>query len=226
MKNNKPVILCMLWGKWGGTNSIQYVKILRNMVARHTTIEYDFYCITDRDMDIEGVNTIKMPEEVATWHFNIPKFYMHKTHEELKGRRILFFDLDTIIVNNIDQYLQYDGELCAIRPFNPRNYNISTPGGVLGFENGNTEWIWNAVCSKPEYWADKASGKERLILSALEDGHTWDRWQDLFPNTLVSYKKHVLTGEDVSAASIVAFHGDPRPHVAVKKNKFTYLNWK
>ncbi len=96
----------------------------------------------------------------------------------------------------------------------------------MGFENGKTNWMWHAVSSKPQYWAAKTSGKERLILSALEEGHTWDRWQDLFPNSLVSYKKHVLKGDDISRASIVAFHGNPRPQLGAKTNKLTRLNWK
>jgi hypothetical protein len=182
----------MLWGNWGGDNPVQYVEKLRNMVARHTTVDYDFYCMSDRQIDLEDVYTIRIPEYVTGWKFNLPKFYMHAKHSELEGRRVLFFDLDTVIVGNIDLFLLYEGYICTVKPFKKQNENVSTPGGVLSFINGATEWIWNHVAEQPQYWETTTGGKERLILNKLEPKEKWDRWQDILPGQLVSYKKHVL----------------------------------
>jgi hypothetical protein len=223
--NNKPIILCMLWGNWGGANPIQYVKNLRNMVARHTTIDYDFYCITDRQIDLDGVNVIELPTHITKWKFNLPKFYMHADHQAIKGRRILFFDLDTVIVGNIDEFLLYGRYLCTIKPFNPTNWHVSTPGGVLSFVGGETAWIWNKVKEQPEFWVKTTGGKERLILNRLEPKGKWDRWQDILPGQLVSYKRHVVKGKDIGNARVVAFHGNPRPHVAARQDKFINQNW-
>lgn len=228
----KPAVVCTLWGKWGGADSKQYVYKLRNMVERHTTIDHDFYCITDKK--IEGINTIELPKHVANFHLNIPKFYMHAKHPELEGRRVLFFDLDTVLVGNIDDFLRYEGYLCAIKPFRQVNWNISTPGGVLSFVNGKTEWIWKEVEEKPQYWAERYAGKERFILNNLEKKYSvfssrifyWDRWQDILPGQLISYKRHVQRNDAMHNARVIAFHGNPRPHEAALKDSLIKRNWK
>lgn len=223
---NKPVIVCMLWGAWGGTNPIQYVEKLRNMVARHTTIDYDFYCITDRHLGLEGVNEITLPNYITKWRFNLPKFYMHAEHEQLKGRRVLFFDLDMVLVGNIDDFLLYDGYLCTILPFQKKNHAISTPGGILSFVGGETAWIWETINFNPVYWERVTGGKERLILNQLEPHEKWDRWQNLLPGQLISYKRHVLNNADSHDVRVIAFHGEPRPHIAAKQSTYINKNWK
>lgn len=220
----KPVILCMYWGNWGDGLAKKYVSNLRNMCRRNSTVDFDFFCITDRDFLLKDVNVIKMPNNIVHWRFNLPKFYMHKSFPELKGRRILFFDLDTVITGNIDAFLSYEGYLCTIKPFNQVNWKKNTPGGILSFVNGETEWLWHKVNENVHYWEQTTGGKERLILNRLEPQGQWDRWQDLFPNYVVSYKRHIRKGRIPDDMRVIAFHGNPRPHEV--QDLLIKNNWK
>jgi hypothetical protein len=145
---------------------------------------------------------------------------------EIKGRRILFFDLDTVIIGNINKFLKYDGYLCAIKPFNQINHDRSTPGGILSFVSGETSWIWDKVRENHLYYAKHMQGKERFVLNSLEPKQKWDRWQDILPGLLISYKKHVLRQTNTAGASVIAFHGNPRPHEAAIQDQFIKGNWR
>lgn len=229
MLQDKTVVLCMLWGNWGGQFGLEYVLRLRNMVARHTNIPHDFYCLTDRIMpeNEHGIHWLTIPEYVLRWPRNLPKFFMHKVREEWKGRQIMFFDLDTVIVNNIDDFMSYRGQFATLNPFNPKNNHKSTPGGVMSFQHGYSEFMWQALEKNPNYWMRMSQGgKERIVMNELEGRYKWDRWQDLFPGQLVSYKKHVRRHPTFPQdARIIAFHGTPRPHEALD-NKIVKHFWK
>ena len=56
MPTDVPIrILCVRFGNRYGRD---YVERLRNMVARHITIPYEFVCLTDDQHPIEGVRSI------------------------------------------------------------------------------------------------------------------------------------------------------------------------
>ena len=108
-------IVCV---KWGNKYISQYANILYNMVKRHTTVPFEFHCITD---DIKGldphIKTIKLPNDpwIKTWW---SKLWMFGSHFPLKGN-ILFFDLDVIVFKNIDELFNYNPDkFMIIRDFN------------------------------------------------------------------------------------------------------------
>lgn len=215
---SKPIILCMFWGEWGKPYGLEYVFRLKRMVDRNINIDYDFVCMTDRIMGKEdhGIHWKLIPERVLRWRRNLPKFYMYRDFPEFRNRRILFFDLDTVIVGSILDFIKYKGRMCTVKPFNRRMVSKSTPGGVLAFEGGEMKWLWEAVEKDPLYWSRMSEGgKERLVLQELKkrDEKEWDYFQDLFPGQLVSYKRDLKNMELIPTnARVVVFHGTPRPH--------------
>jgi hypothetical protein len=229
MSEKKMIVLCMLWGKWGEPFGLEYVFRLKNMVERNTSVPFEFACITDRVMkeNEHGITWINLPEDVKRWQRNLPKFYMHKPREEWKGKQIMFFDLDTVLVNNIDEFMNYRGRFATLNPFNPKNNDVSTPGGVMSFQQEYSKYLWEAISESPNLWAAQSqSGKERIVMSMLEPKVKWDRWQYLFPGKLVSFKKHVQKSPTYpSGASIIAFHGHPRPH-QILNNKIVKKYWR
>lgn len=230
------IIACMLWGDWAENHGMNYIRNMYSMIARHCTISFEFVLYTDRigvyeysDMDIK---VIPFPEHVLRWPRNLPKFFMHKTHPVLKGKRVLFFDLDTIIVDNIDDFFHYDGFFCGIDPFHPARSAIKNHigGGVLSFVNGTTEFLWEDINRKTYYWLrNSQGGKERLILRRIEQsrGETWDRWQTTLPGQLVSFKRHCNKGRKPipGDARIVAMHGKPKQH-QIMDNPMIQNHWK
>ena len=228
----KPVVLCMLWGKWGGQNPLEYVYKLKNMVGRNTTIEHDFMCLNDFEESYrDGIHFVKMPGEATDMPLNLPKFYMHQA-PELLGKRIIFFDLDMIIVSNIDVYLKYNGYFAGIEPFNPRRKNDYISGGILGFSGGTTNWLYERVKENPQGWANKTQGgKERFVLAELEKESAvlFDRWQRILPKDymVISYKRHIVQRNYFpKQTNVIAFHGNPRPHELPRKNRIKKLYWK
>ena len=97
-------VLCVRFGPRYGR---EYVERLRNMVARHLTVPYEFFCLTDDQHPIDSVTSIVRP------HAGYAKGWWHKVHMfdpglNLRGR-VLYFDLDIVIHNNIDKLvLGYD----------------------------------------------------------------------------------------------------------------------
>ena len=56
--------------KWGNKYIPQYVNVLYNMVKRHTTVPYEFHCITDDPKGLDPhIDIIKLPQHpwIKTW---------------------------------------------------------------------------------------------------------------------------------------------------------------
>ena len=104
--------------KWGVKYPSQYANVLNSMVKRHTTVPFEFHCITDDKSGLDPhIKTIMFPNEpwIKTWW---SKLWMFSPDMPLKGN-ILFFDLDVIIHNNIDPLFTHNpGKFMIIRDFN------------------------------------------------------------------------------------------------------------
>ena len=117
--NVEPIsVLCVRFGTRYGR---EYVERLRNMVSRHLTVPYEFFCLTDDQHPIEGVRSIVRP------HAGYAKGWWHKVHMFDPGLglygRVLYFDLDIVIHNNLDKLVTgYGQEFLGIRDFN-RKFN-------------------------------------------------------------------------------------------------------
>ena len=71
--------------KWGNKYISQYVNVLHNMVKRHTTIPYEFHCITEDPKGLDAhINVIKLPSHpgIKTWW---SKLWMFGEEFPLKG---------------------------------------------------------------------------------------------------------------------------------------------
>lgn len=75
--------------------SARYVEVLRDMVARHLTVPYQFVCLSDDP----GVPCNRIPL-ITDW----PGFYskLELFRPGLFSGPVLYFDLDTVIHRNID----------------------------------------------------------------------------------------------------------------------------
>ena len=81
-----------------------YVRRMRAMARRHITRPFRFVCLTDAPERHPGIDTIEVPERIRGWW---AKLALHKPDLLPKGERIVYLDLDTLILANIDDGL-YD----------------------------------------------------------------------------------------------------------------------
>lgn len=190
----------------------EYVEILFDMVAR-TMPEGTIFrqvCFTDQPETYENVINRPLPEGVTGWW---AKLCMFTPGAFKPGERVLYFDLDTVLIGMLTDIVGYEGEFASLRDvYRPDGLQSS----VLMWEAGKSDFIWERwkaagmpdIPGGDQAWIERAIEAER---GALE----FDRLQDVFPDKFVSYKADCLNGPSADA-SVVFFHGDIKPHEFVR----------
>lgn len=114
-KAKKPVnFVCLKAGTMYGAN---YVNTLYDMVRRNIPDGFPgaFYCITDDPQGIHpDVKIIPLPADLERWW---GKLYMFKRGLFHDGSRMLFMDLDTLVVGSLSRLVEYDGQFATLKDF-------------------------------------------------------------------------------------------------------------
>jgi len=186
----------------------EYVNNLFDMVRRNLSpnIQGKFVCVTD---DAEGLHPdiVAMPlqDDITGWW---GKLYLFKDGLFPKNERMVYFDLDTLIVSNIDEIVAYDGDFATLTDF----YWPSRLGpAVMMWRAGFATEIW-------EEWDAQGRPHNKLgdlgWINSLRDRVFKDDvglLEDIFVDKFVSYKQSATIAPPKGAA-VVCFHGLPRPH--------------
>jgi len=213
-------VCCFLWGDWPLAE--EYVNNLYKGVECHTNVAFSFICFVDtqneyRNHFIDGVELRHLPERVVKMKRNLTKVYMFSEEAGLSGQ-VVCFDLDTIIIGNIDGLL-----LCRSHHFysckcaNPRRGN-KIDGGVIGFPSPEvvfTNQLWRPLDLYPIEQKKFSAGSERVYyrIKFREDMDRVRFWEDEYPGQVQSYKWKWLDEKyDSSDTRVIRFHGYPRPH--------------
>ena len=227
-------ILCV---KFGNKYGIDYVEKLRNMVARHLTLDYEFVCLTDEPKPIKDVRTIYQPNagyNKGWWH----KVHMFDPALPLSGR-ILYFDLDVIIHKNIDKIANHRTDtFIGIRDFNrkfhPNWKNLNS--SVLAWNFGSQNYLWESFNKNPAK-AMRVHGDQDYIWKETKGNIKF------FPdNWIQSYKWEIRSKQELHVhkgkrqfkninnsvlphpeCCVAVFHGDPNPENI--GDKFVVDNW-
>lgn len=173
----------------------EYVNRLYRAVERNLTVPHKFLCLTD---DPEGVEceTKLLPRGLRGWWGKIALF------KEAFDGPVLYLDLDTLILGNIDFFAEYKGDFAILRDFyRPDGYG----SGVMLWNRPHPE-IWKqwVLAGCPDHPLGDQGWMEAMIPNA-------DRLQDVFPDRIKSYKVHCVDGGPPPAdASVLCFHGVPK----------------
>lgn len=150
-------IVCVLrqGGKVG--YDATWVDKLHNNIKRNVTLPFRFLCLSDCEVNCERVPLIS--SDPGYW----AKLELFR--ENLFDGPVLFFDLDTLICNNIDQLLTRLIEQDTFVMWKDTDYNISS--SAIMYWNGNYSKIYNEYITDPAYYQTRYSqenqGPGRLV---------------------------------------------------------------
>ncbi|QRG26780.1 hypothetical protein [Halomonas binhaiensis] len=183
--------VCVL--RTGGDYSPEHVQWLAQQIP-------GLVCLSDAT--VEGVPTIEIPTRWPGWWAK-----MHLFDPTLIAGDLLYFDLDTVVVGSLEGLDA--GVTTLLSDFhNPALLNSS----LMYITAADKEKVWKAWNTSPSKHMDRCRtrecwGDQGFLGSLLEP----QRWQDLFPGRIVSYKKDCRDQQLPEGADIVCFHGEPRP---------------
>ena len=181
----KPIVCCV---KVGDRYGDEYVRKLRDGVAKHLPADHNFVCFTGRP--VEGVRCYPPPADLPGWFAKIGLFKL--------GRPLIYFDLDVVITGDLSPLLEQK-QFSIIKDWWLPGFNSSVM--VL---TGNERKVWSLF--SPEMMANLPMGDQQWITAALPDGQTFP------PEWFPSYKANRCYAEAPKGAMAVIFHGTPKPH--------------
>jgi len=227
-------IICV---KWGNKYTAQYVNVLKSMCARHSTVPYQFHCVTEdpKGLDLD-INVIPLPNlpGIKTWW---SKLYMFSPELPIQGN-ILYFDLDVVIFRNIDQLFSHNPKkFMIIRDFNRcrvPDWNSSN-SSCMRWQKGQLDYIWNEFIPNPSKVMQSNHGDQDWITKRANDdiNHWPDEWIRSYKWEMIGYKETRIIKDKkytfqkpptiTEENRVAVFHGKPDPHEC--DDAFVVDNW-
>lgn len=195
----------------GDTYDYRYVNALARNIREKSTIPIKISVLTD---DGTGIDTtivdsiIPLIHDFKGWWSKIELF----RPGIFEGETVVFFDLDTVIVSNIDDILKHKTMFSGINDL--YHHNVLQTGVMIWNPNYNNHVYKNFLRVSSSAMKSITEGDAKWI---RDNVYNYEFLQTSFINRIVSYKAHCLnhSTEEVkipAGASIVCFHGKPRPH--------------
>lgn len=216
-------VLCL---KHGTKYGPEYVNKLYNMVQRHLTIPYRFVCFTENSKGLDPkIEIFNLPNDpkISGWWW---KPYLFKQGHFPDGDINLFFDLDMVIVSNIDKLINFAPEKfvgledvgrifrrnpkrlgSAVMRWPANQYSdiwekLKEDSTQLKKFQGDQDWIWKLhdrnIIFFPEIWIQSYKWEVRNRNELVRVGRNFV-FRDI--------KHPVLNTE----TCVLAFHGTPNP---------------
>jgi len=198
-------VVCVEVGNYLGRGR-EYVEKLRGSVARHLKAPHEFVIVTDdpRRHPI-GSNFRSVEPGLVGWWVKCQLF----KHGLFEGR-VLYLDLDTVIVGPLDPIAEAKGILYLSQ----WGWDKHTYGsGVMCWDAGEHRDVWNLYTNQVPLWHQ---GDQDWITKI-------GGWPSLPMYRLKSYRYHCKKGVP-PGTSVVCFHGKPRPHEV--SDRFVLDHWK
>jgi hypothetical protein len=179
--------------KSGSKYGPEYVQKLQSMVARNLSLPHQFLCLTD---DANGLDceTAKLDTLLHGWWHKLTLF--RADPYGIQGR-ILFLDLDVVIVGPLDDLVLYPAPFAIPRDFMSSSYASCS----FTLDVGALPQVWEQFDfneTPKRYYGD-----QDWITAAAPGAAIYPKeW-------VVSYKLAAKDGPPVNAR-VVAFHGLPK----------------
>lgn len=199
------IVACVL--RSGGHFNEGWVYALQEGTRRHAP-EAEFVCLSD--LSFFDVDKIELMIDLPGWW---SKMFMFQ-RGLFTGRRVLYLDLDTVIVGDLSGLMSYEGHVAVLSDlYDPANM----ASGVMLWRGDEMAHIWDTFSRDPEgIMARHPRRMDHFLRKFLNKA---DRIQDFFPGQVVSYKAD-LRGRKLpyrpdqgieipNEARLVCMHGRP-----------------
>lgn len=210
-------ITCIM--RSGGCYNWDYVRRLFNGVRNHTSEEFLFLPVSDITCPWDWMwNELKY-----SWPGWWAKMELFRPGLFRTGERVLYFDLDTVIVGNIDKLLRIESdEFLMLKPLGGNKRFGERASGIMSWvPNKKTAQMFDKFRKNyaPRVFNDPIGDQKyiSLLYGMKNIGFIQDHISGIY-----SYKWHCKESlpED---ASVVCFHGIPRPHQV--QDNWVKENW-
>ena len=218
----KVALVYKVGGDFAGADVVRLTASIR----KHLTIPHEIICLTDSEIkgSLFADKVIKLKHNWPGWWSKLELF-------ALEGP-LLYFDLDTVIIDNINKLAEsifnLRSNFIILRDFyKPETMNSSIMGwrynarfvydGFLEYLTVHNFIKRGDLISLPDY-----RGDQDFIFAAIENkqnsgpGFWWQGIQDEFPG-IRSYKIDVRYRQVPAGTNVICFHGKPRPNTEILK---------
>lgn len=209
MKNSMNTIVCYF--RPSEKFSEDHVLRLQSAVQRNCSLPFQFLCLTPEK--ILGVSTLTPSLDLYGWWGKLELFF----HSGITCfDNILYFDLDTAIVGNIDEFFSLKSPSFLEDFLEPKK--LAT--GMMFWQGLQMDWMlsWTKMEVLQRGWV----GDQGLVRYAMRY-HCAESFfiQDQIPG-VYSYKVHCKNGLPQDT-KVVCFHG--RPWIQDVKEKWMEDKW-
>lgn len=197
-------VACVL--KSGGDYHPRHVSLLAAQIRAHLTLKHKFVCLTDVPDVVRRpwIEPIQLNDNWPGWWSKISLF----APGALKPP-IIYFDLDVLVVRCIDDIV-YDHKFTMLRSFWPNvPVNSSSMAWSIDMSQIYKRFAANPIAFAALYRAKGRWGDQDWILHHAPIKP--ERWQDRAPGRFFSYKLQVKEDRIPDGASVIVYHGQPRP---------------
>jgi hypothetical protein len=164
---------------------------LRDGLSRHLTEQVQFRVFTEQSI----------PKGLDGWWGKLALF---RKGTFAPDERVVYVDLDTVMVGNVDFLARYAGPFAMLRDF---YHPLHLASGVMAWRGDECAEIWSNWLALGCPRAPR--GDQQVIEMLFPQAAVL---QDAFPEKIISWKAHCRNGRPSENASVVCFHGEPRPH--------------
>lgn len=225
--NQSANIVCI---KWGERYPVDYVNRLYNMVRRNTTVPFNFFCFTEiseglhRDILVRPLPELNVAPEDNRFAYRKEAALCQDDLGGLQGQRVLFFDLDVVIVDNIDGLISFPqgDDFVIINDWNSKGSQVGQAScyswrvGTLGyvkeyFEKHPKEVVAKYHTASQEFLSDQVIAEKGALIFWPE---TWFRSfkSHCLPKGVL---RHFIPAAIPPGAKVIVFHGSPKPDEAI-----------
>jgi hypothetical protein len=195
---DKLSICCVL--RSGGDFGWEYADKLYSNINKYVTREFEFIIFTDLESFPvpDNIKVLPLKTDLRSYWSKLEIF-------NLKGN-VLYFDLDTMIVGSLDNFIT---ELLSL-PKKDRFYMMEAFHPTREFSSGIMAWVgdYSYILNELVFY------EAFLKYGKWEQDYIKDKLTEITSINdylnIASYKHHCKDGVD-SSTDIVVFHGKPRP---------------